>query len=115
MGYTTAEDGLDISLQRSARSNINSIIEMLKYRYPGDWRIAQDGYLYKGDLKINDNEEIVDYLGAICEGHVTIFEKDTRIATTVKDTSGKRQVGTKASQAVIDAVLQTGGQLYRAC
>lgn len=108
LGYTTAEDGLDISLQRSARSNINSIIEMLKYRYPGDWRIAQDGYLYKGDLKINDNEEIVDYLGAVCEGHVTIFEKDTRIATTVKDTSGKRQVGTKASHAVIDSVLQTG-------
>ena len=33
---------------------------------------------------------------------------DTRIATNVTDSAGKRQVGTKASQAVIDVVLKGG-------
>lgn len=72
LGYLTAEDGLNVMLQRGARSNINSIVEIVKYRYPGDWRI-DNGQLYKGDLKINDGTEVVDYLGTVCEGHVTIF------------------------------------------
>ena len=107
LGYTTAENGLNISLQRNARSNINSIIEMIKYRYPGDWRIS-NGQLYKGELKINDNNDIVDYLESVCEGHVTIFQNDTRISTTVKDKSGQRSVGTKASDKVINEVLKEG-------
>ena len=107
LGYATAENGLNISLQRNARSNIRSIVEMIAYRYPGDWEI-KDGELYKGDFKINDNEEIVDYLGEVCEGYVTIFQNDTRVATTVKDKNGNRSVGTKASEKVIAEVLKAG-------
>jgi len=36
------------------------------------------------------------------------FNGDTRVATTVKDSSGKRAVGTKASQTVIDNVINQG-------
>ncbi|MBQ7477270.1 MAG: cache domain-containing protein [Selenomonadaceae bacterium] len=107
LGYTTAENGLNISLQRNARSNIKSIVEMIAYRCPGDWEI-KGGNLFKGDVKINDNDEIVDYLGEICEGYVTIFQNDTRVATTVKDKSGNRSVGTKASEKVINEVLKAG-------
>ncbi len=110
LGYTTAENGLNVSLQRNARSNINAIIEMLKYRYPGDWEI-KDGKLFKGEMQINDNNEIVDHLGGMCEGYVTIFQNDTRVATTVKDKSGNRSVGTKASEKVINEVLK-GGNPY---
>ena len=110
LGYTTAENGLNVSLQRNARSNINAIIEMINLKYPEDWEI-KDGELYKGDAKINGNDEIVDYLGSICEGYVTIFQNDTRVATTVKDKSGNRSVGTKASEKVINEVLK-GGNAY---
>ena len=101
LGYTTAENGLEISLQRNAHSNINAIIELIKNRYPGDWEL-KSGELYKGEVKINGNDEIVDYLGGICEGYVTLFQNDTRVATTVKDKSGNRSVGTKASEKVIN-------------
>lgn len=110
LGYVTAENGLEVSLQRNAHSNINSIIELIKNRYPGDWEL-KDGELYKGEVKINDNNEIVDYLGGVCEGYVTIFQNDTRVATTVKDKSGNRSVGTKASEKVINEVL-VGGNSY---
>lgn len=110
LGYMTAEEGLNVTLQRSARSNINSIVEIVKYRYPGDWHI-ENGQLYKGDLKINDDTEVVDYLGAMCEGHVTIFQNDVRVATTVKDTSGKRSLGSRASDQIINEVLK-GGKAY---
>ncbi|MBQ9486383.1 MAG: methyl-accepting chemotaxis protein [Selenomonadaceae bacterium] len=110
LGYISSKNGLEVALQRSARSNIHSIIEIMEYRYPGDWRIA-DGQLYKGDVKISENNELVDYLGKVCEGHVTFFQGDTRTATTVQDKSGKRALGTKASDQIINEVLR-GGNFY---
>ncbi len=107
LGYISAEDGFNISLQKGVRSSLNSIVEILEYRHPGDWKLV-DNNLYKGDLKINDNFDVVDYLGGICEGHVTIFQNDVRVATTVNNKEGKRGVGTKASEQVINDVLKSG-------
>ena len=100
----------DVSLQMKAESNVQSILEIMEYKYPGDWRI-ENGILYKGDEQINDAEEIVDYMGNICKGHVTIFQNDTRVATTVKKSDGQRSTGTKASEKVIAEVLR-GGKSY---
>ncbi len=110
LSYMAAEEGLDVTLQRSARSNIKSIVEIVEYRYPGDWQI-RNGQLYKGEVKINDNADVVDYLGAVCEGHVTIFQNEKRVATTVKDKSGQRSLGTSASEQIINEVLR-GGNPY---
>ena len=107
LGYISAEDGFNISLQKGVRSSLNSIVEILEYRHPGEWKLV-DNNLYKGDLKINDNFDVVDYLGGICEGHVTIFQNDVRVATTVNNKEGKRGVGTKASEQVINDVLKSG-------
>ena len=107
LGYRSSVDGLETSLQRSARSNINAISEIMATKYSGDWNIV-DNKLYKGNELISGNEEIPDFLGKICEGHVTFFLQDTRTATTVKDSSGKRVVGTKASEKIIQEVLTAG-------
>jgi len=50
-------------------------------------------------------------MGNICKGHVTIFQGDTRVATTVKKSDGQRSTGTKASEKVIGEVLR-GGKNY---
>ena len=70
-----------------------------------------NGTLYKGNEPLADNNAIVDYMGDICKGHVTIFQDDTRIATTVKKPTGERSTGTKASEKVIGEVLR-GGKNY---
>ena len=64
--------------------------------------------LYKGDYKVNGDNDLVDALGKICDGHVTIFLGDTRVATTVKDQGGARAVGTKCSEKVANQVLKEG-------
>ena len=110
IGYRSSADGLEIALNRSARSNVNFVIEFMNARYPGDWRI-EDNTLYKGDTVISGSEEIPDFLGKICEGHVTFFMGDTRVSTTVKDGSGKRLTNTKASEKIINEVL-IGGKPY---
>ena len=110
LGYRSADEGFGVSLQMKADSNVQSILEIMEYKYPGDWQII-NGDLFKGDEKITGNESIVDYMGDMCKGHVTIFQNDTRIATTVKKADGQRSTGTKASEKVINEVLR-GGKSY---
>ena len=110
LGYRSADEGFKVSLQMKAESNVKSILEIMEYKYPGDWQII-DGNLCKGDEKISENNSIVDEMGEICNGHVTIFQNDTRVATTVTKSDGQRSTGTKASEKVINEVLK-GGKFY---
>lgn len=73
----------------------------------GDWAI-QDGKLYKGDIEMNENYDIIDGFTKETEILATIFQGDTRIATNVKDETGKRMIGTQASPEVIEQVLNKG-------
>lgn len=75
--------------------------------YVGDWSI-KDGKLYKGDQLINDNFALIDDFTNDSYILATVFQNDTRIATNVTDDKGNRMVGTKASEIVIDTVLNKG-------
>ena len=107
IGYLRAEEGFAKALQMKAEADVQSLSEILNYRYTGDWEL-RNGLLYKGEQQIDGNNEIADSLSGICNGKVTIFNGDTRVATTVKDSAGKRAVGTKASETVIDNVIKQG-------
>ncbi|MFD1849593.1 methyl-accepting chemotaxis protein [Oceanobacillus bengalensis] len=72
--------------------------------YKGEWEI-KDGELYKGNVKMNDNNEIMDKIGELTNGAATIFQGDTRIATNVMQ-DGQRTIGTKADPDVTEAVLK---------
>lgn len=66
--------------------------------------------LYSGSKNISDDTSVLDDVKKATNVDVTIFYGDTRYATTVvKD--GKRVVGTKASEAVVNKVIK-GGQSY---
>lgn len=107
IGYFRAEEGFAKALQMKAAADVQSLSEIVNQRYLGDWHL-QNGILFKGGQQIDGVNEIADFLSNICNGKVTIFNGDTRVATTVKDAAGNRQVGTKASEAVIDNVITQG-------
>ena len=107
IGYVRAGEVFAKALQMKASADVKGLAEILNYRFAGDWHL-QNGLLFKGTQQMDGADDIVDSLSNVCDGKVTIFNGDTRVATTVKDSSGKRAVGTKASEAVIDNVITQG-------
>jgi Methyl-accepting chemotaxis protein len=81
----------------------------LDKQFIGKWKVS-DGKLYKGDVKINDNNQLVDSIKTQSGSSsiVSLFLGDTRIATNAVDESGNRALGTKASEEVVESVLKQG-------
>ena len=107
IGYLRAEEGFAKALQMKAAADVQALSEIVNQRYLGDWNLRK-GILFKGEQQIDGVNEIADFLSKICNGKVTLFNGSTRVATTVVDKAGNRQVGTKASDAVIDNVITQG-------
>lgn len=76
-------------------------------KHPGDWKVENGRTLYKGNVQINDNFELVDDIANMTGGTVTIFLGDTRVTTNLI-VDGNRAVGTQVSGAVAQAVLERG-------
>lgn len=78
---------------------------------PGEYRLEGET-LYKGDYCVSENEDVIDSFVEGSNADVTIFYGDTRRATSLRDKStGERILGTKASDAVIETVIN-GGKIY---
>ena len=107
VSYLRSEEGFIQALQMKASSDVKSLSEILNNRYYGDWNLRGE-LLFKGEQQIDGNNDLADYLSKICDSKVTLFNGDTRVATTVTDAAGNRQTGTKASQAIIDKVITRG-------
>lgn len=74
--------------------------------------VDENGDLWNGKtMNVSQSVETFDSVRASSGAEITIFYGDTRYVTTVTDDSGKRVLGTKASDAVISMVLN-GGQDY---
>lgn len=91
-----------------AKSDLATGEAILDLKYPGPWRV-KNGVLYKGDVRINNNFEPVDYISKLTGDTCTIFLGDTRVSTTVRLEKGQRAVGTHVSDEVAKRVLKSGG------
>lgn len=110
ISYFIADTGFETALQSKADSDLKQMEDAIDRANPGAWVKKSDG-LYKGELKLTGNDELVDHFGQLTGNAVTVFDMGTRTATTAKDISGKRMVGTEADKSIQEAVLQRG-ELY---
>lgn len=85
-----------------------SVSNLLKVSGEGRYQI-KNGQLYKGnDMNLSSINSILDDIKERSGYDVTIFYGDTRSITTITDADGKRQVGTTASDKIVDKVLKNG-------
>lgn len=100
--------GLVFSEYSEEVQNYSSMgLQFLNTAYDGEWSII-GGKLYKGDVLINENYEIIDNFTKGTGVLTTIFQNDTRVTTNIVDENGKRQIGTRASDQVIEQVIKQG-------
>ena len=107
VGYYSMGKVINHAMLAKAQADLNMAMETFDRTYGGAWSIQRDG-LYKGNVRINDNNELVDRIGALTGGTVTVFQGDLRVATNVQQ-NGKRAVGTQAAPNVAEQVLKKGG------
>lgn len=93
------------------KSDLATSYAYIDQLYPGPWTV-KDGKLYKGETLINNNFVPVDEVTRMTGDVSTIALGGTRISTTVRDETGKRQVGTKVPSNVTEVVLKRGENYY---
>ncbi len=69
--------------------------------------------LKKGNETLSENYELIDKLKQERQVELSVFYGDTRVLTTLKDGSGKREINTKMSKEVYDTI-QSGKDYYSA-
>ncbi len=73
-----------------------------EYRYETSENIA---FYYKGDEEITGDFTIIDSLKEATGAEITIFYKDVRMITTIKDSEGQRFIGSGVSTIICRDVL----------
>ncbi|MDD2585183.1 MAG: methyl-accepting chemotaxis protein [Syntrophomonadaceae bacterium] len=103
---TVMSEKIMLTAQEKLKSDLALGEQIIETNYPGDWKLV-DGVLYKGNILMENNNSVVDRIGELTGDTVTIFKYDTRVSTNVKK-DNKRQIGTKVSENVAQAVLDKG-------
>lgn len=103
VGSTMARELVDHELT----ANLYTIRTELSLLGEGDYSYSGDK-LYKGEYCISDNQVFLDDLKENTDIDFTIFWDKTRVATSIKDDSGSRIVGTDISDDVYQEVMQNG-------
>lgn len=111
LGYNSTSFGLFKKITEESEADIRCAFEIANLTHPGEW-IVKNGKLYKGNIQINDNNALVDKIAKVTGGNVTVFCGDTRVATTFANSDGRRAVGTKASETIVNQVLRGGADFH---
>lgn len=107
-----ASNNMKSGLQQQAIQTLQSTVTAVKTSYvnlnDGDFYVDENGRFMKGDYNITENMADIDEYTDGLPTDVTLFFGDTRMATSLLDTSGNRIIGTQADAQVIETVLNKG-------
>ena len=128
VGITAARnmrEGMQQEMMYALETEAHSLEQLYNAVNDDAYSVSGDK-LMKGSFNVTDETDFLDSLVEGTNMQVTLFYGDTRMATTLKDQSGKRLTGTKADESVAKAVTQDGrtvedynitidGEKYYAC
>ncbi len=99
-------DEVELELSNMA----HTVTTLMDVAYPGDYHLeGRIAYLlYKGNYDLTMDYSLIDQIHEDTGMDITLFYRDTRILTTIRDSSGERIVGTGAPDTIIENVLKAG-------
>jgi methyl-accepting chemotaxis protein len=103
------EKGMQKEMLQGLTAVTENFITMLNQVDNGDYKQDASGKVWKGKYELSENYTLEDQIKSTTGYDVTMFYGDTRTATSIQDAkTGKRIVGTKATDKVISSVLKNG-------
>ena len=109
LAASNIQTGMQEEALHGLRGSALALREIYDTADPGEYVMDAGGNVMKGDVEVSGHYEIPDHLKTTTEYDVTIFYGDTRVTTSLVDkATGNRLVGTKASDVVIETVLNKG-------
>ena len=78
----------------------------------GDYFVNATGDVWKGAYNVSLSTPFIDDIAAKTGIEVTFFYNDTRLVTSLKDADGKRILGSKAGDFLVENVLQEGNEVF---
>lgn len=102
-------ESISVETQNGLMNLSQTVIILYDTVYEGEYHmVEEDGTvsLMKGDHLLNGDFTIVDSVKEKTGVDITIFCRDTRVATTIQTRDRVRAIGTKANDAVIEEVLE---------
>lgn len=88
----------------------NCVLTTYDFLYEGEYRMETKdniAYFYKGENEITGDFEIIDRYSKDTGAEISLFYKDTRMITTLKDASGERLIGTGANTVIKQDVVDS--------
>ncbi len=100
--------------EKELRNACMSTSLLMDATYSGDYRLTGSDslYFYKGDTDITMDYSVVDSIKESTNLDISIFYKDTRILTTLKDENGTRMVGTGIATQIYKTVYEDGNEAF---
>lgn len=78
----------------------------------GDYFVNATGDVWKGAYNVSLSTPFIDDIAAKTGIEVTFFYNDTRLVTSLKDADGKRILGSKAGDFLVENVLLDGNEVF---
>lgn len=78
----------------------------------GDYFVNATGDVWKGAYNVSLSTPFIDDIAAKTGIEVTFFYNDTRLVTSLKDADGRRILGSKAGDFLVENVLQDGNEVF---
>lgn len=78
----------------------------------GDYFVNATGDVWKGAYNVSLSTPFIDDIAAKTGIEVTFFYNDKRLVTSLKDADGKRILGSKAGDFLVENVLKDGNEVF---
>lgn len=111
IGNTVVKNKLLDDAKQKLKATSNAVLAAYDQN-AGDYFVNATGDVWKGAYNVSLSTPFIDDIAAKTGIEVTFFYNDTRLVTSLKDADGKRILGSKAGDFLVENVLQDGNEVF---